>query len=76
MVAVGLWYGQVYVMNNEKQVHFIDGILNAQRYHDDMLRPIVVPFIYHHHLMLHHDNARPPVARIWTQFLEADMSPI
>ncbi len=31
MVVVGLWYGQVYVMDNEN-MHFIDGILNAQRY--------------------------------------------
>ncbi len=48
------------------QVHFIDGILNAQRYRDDILRPIVVPFIHDHHLMLQHDNTRPHVARICT----------
>ncbi len=41
------------------QVHFIDGILNAQRYRDEILRPIVVPFIHDHHRMLQHDNARP-----------------
>ncbi len=29
MVAVGLWYGHAYVMDNETQVHFIDGILNV-----------------------------------------------
>ncbi|KAL0164022.1 hypothetical protein M9458_039775, partial [Cirrhinus mrigala] len=34
-----------------------------------ILRPIVVPFIHDHHLMLQHDNARPHVARICTQFL-------
>ncbi len=27
------------------KLHFIDGILNAQRYRDEILRPIVVPFI-------------------------------
>ncbi|KAL0170303.1 hypothetical protein M9458_034899, partial [Cirrhinus mrigala] len=78
MVWAGVCYGQ------RTQVHFIDGILNAQRYHDEILRPIVVPFIHDHHLMLQHDNARPHVARICTQFLEAenipaysrDMSPI
>ncbi len=58
------------------QVHFIDGILNAQRYHDEILRPIVVPFIHDHHLMLQHDNARPHVARICTQFLEAENIPV
>ncbi len=35
---------------------------------------IVVPFIHDHHLMLQHDNARPHVARICAQFLEADTS--
>ncbi len=50
----------------------IDGILNAQRYRDEILRPIVVPFIHDHHLMLQHDNAWPHVARICTQFLEAE----
>ncbi|KAL0162118.1 hypothetical protein M9458_041514 [Cirrhinus mrigala] len=57
-------------------VHFIDGNLNAQRYRDDILRPIVVPFIHDHHLMLRHDNARPHVARICTQFLEAENFPV
>ncbi len=76
MVWAGICYGQ------RTQVHFIDGILNAQRYRDEILRPIVVPFIHDRHLMLQHDNARPHVARICTQFLEAenipspDMSPI
>ncbi len=66
MVWAGICYGQ------RTQVHFIDGILNAQRYRDEILRPIVVPFIHDHHLMLQHDNARPPVARICTQLLEAE----
>ncbi len=69
MVAVGLWYGQANVMD-------IDGILNAQRYRAEIMRPIVVPFIHDHHLMLQHDNARPPVARICTQFLEAENIPV
>ncbi len=37
---------------------------------------IVVPFIHDHHLMLQHDNARPHVARICTQFLEAENIPV
>ncbi len=53
MVWAGVCYGQ------RIQVHFIDGILNAQRYRDEILRPIVVPFIHDHHLMLQHDNAAP-----------------
>ncbi|KAL0192183.1 hypothetical protein M9458_010479, partial [Cirrhinus mrigala] len=66
MVWAGVCYGQ------RTQVHFIDGILNAQRCRDEILRPIVVPFIHDQHLMLQHDNARPHVARICTQFLEAE----
>ena len=52
------------------QVLFIEGIVNAQRYCDEILRPTVVPFA--HHLMLLHDNERPHVARICTQSLEAE----
>ncbi len=70
MVWAGICYGQ------RTQVHFTDGILNAQRYRDEILRPIVVPFIHDHHLMLQHDNARPHVARICTQFLEAENIPV
>ncbi len=43
---------------------------------DEILRPIVVPFIHDHHLMLLHDNARPHVARICAQFLEAENIPV
>lgn len=71
----------------QTQLHSIDGNLNAQIYRDEILRPIVMPFIHRHQLMLQHDNARPNVAKISTQFLEAgnilawpayspDMSPI
>ncbi|KAL0190518.1 hypothetical protein M9458_013216, partial [Cirrhinus mrigala] len=70
MVWAGICCGQ------RTQVHCIDGILNAQRYHDEILRPIFVPFIHDHHLMLQHDNARPHVARICTQFLEAEIIPV
>ncbi len=76
MVWAGGCYGQ------KTQVHFIDGILNAQRYRDEILRTIVVPFIHDHPLMLQHDNGRLHVARICTKFLELsgivflDMSPI
>ncbi len=41
-------------------------------YRDEILRPIVVPFIHDHHLMLQHDNAQPHVTGICTQFLEAE----
>ncbi len=51
MVWAGVCYGQ------RTQVHFIDGILRDR---DEILRPIVVPFIHDHHLMLKHDNAWSP----------------
>ncbi len=35
-----------------------------------------MPFIHDHQLMLLHDNARPHVARICTQFLEAENIPV
>ncbi len=60
----------------QTQVHFIDGILNTRKYRDEILKPIFVPFIHDHPLMLQHDNARPHVARICTQFLEAENIPV
>jgi hypothetical protein len=72
MVAVGLWYLLGISYRQQTQLHSINGNLNAQIYHDEILRPIVVPFIRRHHLMFQHDNAQPHVARICTQFLEAE----
>ncbi len=71
--GVMLWAGVCY--GRRTQVHFIDGILNAQRYRDEILRPIAVPFIHDPYLMLQHGNALPHVARICTQFLEAIKHP-
>jgi hypothetical protein len=41
MVAVGLWYGAGISYRQQTQLHFIKGNLNAQRYRDEILRPIV-----------------------------------
>ncbi len=76
MVALGVMIGAGVCYGQRTQVHFIEGILNAQRCRDEILRPIVVPFIHDHHLMMQHDNARPHVARISTQFLEAENIPV
>ncbi len=76
MVAVGLWYGRAYVMNNE---HRCILLMAFWMHRDTVTRswgPIVVPFIHDHHLMLQHDNARPHVARICPQFLEAENIPV
>lgn len=67
---VGSWYGQW------AQVHSIGGILNAQWYHDKILRPFVVPFIYDHQLMMQHDNTWRHAARIWTQSPEDENIPV
>ena len=70
MIWKGISYGKL------TQLHFIDGNLNAQKYRDEILRPIVVPVIRRHHLMLQHHNAQPHVTRICTQFLEATIVPV
>ena len=70
MVWTGISYGQWTLL------HFIDGNLNAQRYRDEIMRPIVVPFIHCHHLMFQHDNAQPHVTRICTQFLKTEHVPV
>ncbi|KAL0151250.1 hypothetical protein M9458_053441 [Cirrhinus mrigala] len=72
--GVMVWAGECY--GQRTQVHFVDGILNAHKYRDEILRPIVVPFIHDYHLMLQHDNAQTHVARICTQFLEAENIPV
>ena len=69
-----VWSGINY--RQRTQLYFIDGYLNAQRYGDKILRPIVETFIRHHILMFQHDNAQPHVAKICTQFLEAENIPV
>ncbi len=70
MVWAGVCYGQrtLCIQNAINKMHL--------RYCDEILRSIVVPFIHDHPLMLQHDNARPHVARIYTQFLEAENIPV
>ena len=44
--------------------------LTAQRYIDEVLRPVAVPFLRQRPgMLLHKDNARPHVARVTTQYL-------
>ncbi len=43
MVAEGLWYGQAYVMDNE---HRCILLMAFWMHRDEILRPIVVPFIH------------------------------
>lgn len=64
MVWAGICYGQ------RTQLHFIAGNLNGQRYRDEILRPIVVPFVERHDVIFQQDNARPHTARICREFLD------
>ncbi len=75
MVAVGLWYGKVYVVDNEHRcillMHFecTEIPWRDPEAHCCAIHP-------RPHLMLQQDNARPHVARICTQFLEAENIPV
>ena len=52
----------------------IRGNMNAQRYINDVLNPVVIPYINNHagHVVFQHDNARPHAARVTTQYLQAN----
>jgi hypothetical protein len=43
--------------------------LTGVRYRDEILRPVAVPFVQQHHLILQQDNTRPHVARVCQDFL-------
>ena len=49
----------------------VRGNLNARRYRDEILQPVVVPFIQQHQgrFVYQHDNARPHTARLTQDFL-------
>ena len=47
----------------------INGNLTGARYCDEILQALVVPFVRQHAVTLQHDNARPHVARVVTDFL-------
>lgn len=47
----------------------VDGTMTAVKYRDEILAPHVVPITQQRALTFQHDNARPHVARICTEFL-------
>lgn len=47
----------------------IDGTLTAQKYCDNVLQPVVVPFVRENDVVLQQDNARPHVARLAMDYL-------
>ena len=58
LVWAGISYG------HGTQLHAIVGNLNAVRYRDEILLPIVLPFIRQKNTIFQHDNVRPHVARL------------
>lgn len=63
MVWAGICHG------HKTPLIFIDGNLNAVRYRDNVLAPVVLPFVERHNVVFQQDNARPHVARISMDFL-------
>lgn len=54
MVWAGIWYG-----GRRTDAVVIKGTLNAERYKNDIVEPIVVPTVQQHGLIFQDDNATP-----------------
>ena len=67
--SVMIWGGISHVERTDLKV--IDGNLNAARYRDEIIAPIVLPFLRRHRFshVFQHDNARSHVARESMDFL-------
>ena len=48
----------------------LNGTLTGQHYINEVLQPVVLPFVQQHHVVLQDDNARSHRARIVQQFLQ------
>ena len=48
----------------------LNGTLTGQRYINEVLQLVVLPFVQQHHVVLQDDNARPHRATIVQQFLQ------
>lgn len=68
--SVMVWGGITF--NNRTDLVFVDGNLTAQRYCDEILAPVVVPFfdVNRRVTLLQQDNARCHSARLTTEFLQ------
>jgi transposase len=67
-----LWSGLTFVMMVALKI--VQGTLNAVKYRDDILDPIVLPFLKTRNFdhVFQHDNARCHVARVCQDFLKQD----
>jgi hypothetical protein len=66
MVWAGIAHG------HKTDLIFINGALNAKRYRNSVLQPVVVPFVQRHDLTFQQDNARPRVAMICNGYRHAN----
>ena len=66
-----VWAG---INNNRKtNLVIINGNLNAQPYRDEILAPVVIPYVNANpNAIFQQDNARPHTARLTTQYLQAN----
>ena len=66
-----VWAG---INNNRKtNLVIINGNLNAQRYSDEILAPVVIPYVNANpNAIFQQDNARSHTARLTTQYLQAN----
>ena len=84
--SVLVWGG--ITADNRTQLHALDRSINAQTYRDQILAPIVQPFMRRHlpNGVFQHDNARPPldcvpsickqtILRFWIGLLFLQTSP-
>ena len=71
--SVLVWGG--IMADNRTQLHVFDRSINAQTNRDQILAPIVQPFMRRHlpNGVFQHDNARPHIARLCTQFCLFDL---
>ena len=72
--GIGLGGGSVIVWGGiahgiKSQLIIVAGNMTAVRYRDEILRPVAVPLMQQHNLILQQDNARPHVARVCQDFL-------
>ena len=66
-----VWAG---INNNRKtNLVIINGNLNVQRYRDEILTPVVIPYVNANpNAIFQQDNARPHTARLTMQYLPAN----
>ena len=67
--SVMVWAGICH--DGRTQLKIVQGTLNAVKYRDDILDPIVLPFLKQRNFdhVFQHDNARYHVARVCQDFL-------